>query len=800
MKIIISAMVALIAFSGIASGALALCPWQYSETMSGGTYTCMMIYCMDCIGCNANVLTKYKYYFTSNMYGVDTCTKCTTGSSDWNNACFNKYPTILQDCSQLSQTQNYCSDSSCSTSSSSTSHSCTRSGTGVCQEGRTQECNSTLGYQVSGQASCQISWGTASGTQCACGCDTNTGQCKPTCQVGATAGQCTHPQTQTSGTLTCQDGCNWVCVTSAVCNPTAACCTTAGQYATAGTPCGTESCPADTACRDYPDTCTKTCGSTGNCQSCSSSCTATMPANEPLCGYQGTISCSARYGKTSTDQNNPKSAAATQNCYGLLPITSNQCEGLGDCKDPNTADCDGQGINTNDLKYSCGPCYYINDNDCTGGTLGSTSCQVYAQGTPCGTSGAICNLNQQTNVMECIDGTNPTISVTHSPANPTTNDVVTITATATDNVGVSKIQIYFDGQFTDCIISPPTTSANCVVTGGPQLNTGTHYYSAIAWDIPRPSGGSNWYRDPWTSTSTHKTFLVTQYVAPDSTPPVITVTRIGDDTTATPFFATYPDVDPNTATGVIPVTFTTDESATCKASSASGSFSSMSGTATSMSTTHTVNVDFSGFTADSSASSTANDKTVYMACRDAAQNERVTSQAFKYDGTPGYYTSPATITFQDVTGDPTRRRLFVTIHATDPNSNVEKVKYKLCMYEVQANPNTWTPSTTYSPCSPDSDLRTPDPPTDHWITINLPSSQSSVSYTFEADWDPSDSDFDPIPKSSDCCIVKYGVINGAGNFDELGDPIAEANTLEAPYLFQAIEDFLRSICSAIGLC
>jgi hypothetical protein len=88
----------------------------------------------------------------------------------------------------------------------------------------------------------------------------------------------------------------------------------------------------------------------------------------------GIIDCSGWYVKTGTEGVND-----TQYCYNKTNITTNRCEGVDDCKDPNTADCDSQSNNA--LQYSCGSCKYISSSACTGTTLGS--CTNYPRGTAC---------------------------------------------------------------------------------------------------------------------------------------------------------------------------------------------------------------------------------------------------------------------------------------------------------------------------------------------------------------------------------------------------------------------------------
>jgi len=95
----------------------------------------------------------------------------------------------------------------------------------------------------------------------------------------------------------------------------------------------------------------------------------------------GIIDCSGWYVQTGTE-----SATNTEECYNKQSITSARCEGIEDCKDSNSSDCNGE--SNNQLQYSCGTCKYIKDTDCSGIDRGS--CSNYSEGTFCG-SGMECN-------------------------------------------------------------------------------------------------------------------------------------------------------------------------------------------------------------------------------------------------------------------------------------------------------------------------------------------------------------------------------------------------------------------------
>jgi peptidoglycan hydrolase-like protein with peptidoglycan-binding domain len=73
----------------------------------------------------------------------------------------------------------------------------------------------------------------------------------------------------------------------------------------------------------------------------------------------------------------------------------------------------------------------------------------------------------------------PTVSITSPTNNTTVSGTITINATATDNVGVSKVDFYKDSDTTpfDSKISSYTTSLNTAT-----LTNGTHTFKAIAYD------------------------------------------------------------------------------------------------------------------------------------------------------------------------------------------------------------------------------------------------------------------------------------------------------------------------------
>ena len=112
------------------------------------------------------------------------------------------------------------------------------------------------------------------------------------------------------------------------------------------------------------------------------------------------------------------------------------------------------------------------------------------------------------NIQEIQDTISPTITVTHSPASPSTADQVIITATAADSSGISEINIYVDDLINPkktCVLSPCSTTAQT-------YSSGVHNYYATAKD-----NANNIGRDPITGT---KTFTVSSVVQQNQ-PPVL---------------------------------------------------------------------------------------------------------------------------------------------------------------------------------------------------------------------------------------------------------------------------------------
>jgi len=88
----------------------------------------------------------------------------------------------------------------------------------------------------------------------------------------------------------------------------------------------------------------------------------------------GVIDCSGWY------------AAEGNECYNKQDITTDRCEGVGNCKDSNSEDCNSQLHDV--LQYSCAECEYIASQDCNGISLGA--CSNYTIGTWC-SGGRMCD-------------------------------------------------------------------------------------------------------------------------------------------------------------------------------------------------------------------------------------------------------------------------------------------------------------------------------------------------------------------------------------------------------------------------
>lgn len=109
---------------------------------------------------------------------------------------------------------------------------------------------------------------------------------------------------------------------------------------------------------------------TGICRECDGSGGERAPSDDSACG---TIDCD---GKNIYFTSGGASATGTNYCKyrNYADITSNRCEGLGNCKDANTADCTSYVDST---AATCGTCKYASG--------ACSSCTNYGSGTSCGT-------------------------------------------------------------------------------------------------------------------------------------------------------------------------------------------------------------------------------------------------------------------------------------------------------------------------------------------------------------------------------------------------------------------------------
>ena len=100
----------------------------------------------------------------------------------------------------------------------------------------------------------------------------------------------------------------------------------------------------------------------GTCSICDGSGGITAPADDSACG---TIDCDGRDGYEISGTN---SAFTTTNCIykNYVDLTSNRCEGVNNCKDANTADCN---VYTSTTQAIAGICEKI--SGCSGSTSGT---------------------------------------------------------------------------------------------------------------------------------------------------------------------------------------------------------------------------------------------------------------------------------------------------------------------------------------------------------------------------------------------------------------------------------------------
>ncbi|UCG10054.1 MAG: hypothetical protein JSW30_04840 [Dehalococcoidia bacterium] len=114
-------------------------------------------------------------------------------------------------------------------------------------------------------------------------------------------------------------------------------------------------------------------------------------------------------------------------------------------------------------------------------------------------------LNVEKPIFE--DTTPPSISITYSPMNPTSDDILTFTVTAEDASGIGGVQLWVTGAVVPvtCTISP------CTYVIGP-YSVGMVTYKVRAWD---KLGNEQ---------STDTLYLIVEKAAQDTTPPFVSMT------------------------------------------------------------------------------------------------------------------------------------------------------------------------------------------------------------------------------------------------------------------------------------
>jgi len=103
----------------------------------------------------------------------------------------------------------------------------------------------------------------------------------------------------------------------------------------------------DTSCVDVPGAGADLCTADADCGG-AGLCVGGAGSDDPACGI---ISCDDWHHIVGE-----ASPTGTNYCYDSPDITTARCEGIGDCKDPNTADC-GSEDGTQEL--ACGECCYV---------------------------------------------------------------------------------------------------------------------------------------------------------------------------------------------------------------------------------------------------------------------------------------------------------------------------------------------------------------------------------------------------------------------------------------------------------
>ncbi|RKH89847.1 hypothetical protein D7Y21_09040 [Corallococcus sp. AB045] len=184
-------------------------------------------------------------------------------------------------------------------------------------------------------------------------------------------------------------------------------------------------------CDAIPDGCggTLDCGTCGSGQLCEANvCVSCTPTT---CAEQGKNCGSIPDGCGGT--------LACGSCSGTDVCNANVC---GSCT-PTT--CEAQGRSCGTLSDGCG---------------GTLSCGTCAAGNTCGSAGV------------CIDSTPPTVSLTAPAAGAIVNGMVALTATASDNTGVARVEFYLGGSIIGSVSTAPYTyywNSNTAANGAATL-------------------------------------------------------------------------------------------------------------------------------------------------------------------------------------------------------------------------------------------------------------------------------------------------------------------------------------------
>jgi hypothetical protein len=148
-------------------------------------------------------------------------------------------------------------------------------------------------------------------------------------------------------------------------------CTGCGDACEDGNPCTTDVCDPTEGC-EYSDN-TPAGTYVGLCTECDGAGGVRAMSDDPACG---TIDCDGLNSYYVTGTSSP---TGTDYCKydDYNDITSNRCEGMGDCKDANSSDCTSY---TTTTEVTCGTCKKVGQCNSSG-----QDCTFYGTSTSCGT-------------------------------------------------------------------------------------------------------------------------------------------------------------------------------------------------------------------------------------------------------------------------------------------------------------------------------------------------------------------------------------------------------------------------------